>query len=90
MKTSIIVQNLKCGGCAKTIMSKISEVENISDVLVDVESAMVSFISKNTYVALAVKDKLKALGYPSIDSKNSMAAKAISFVSCATGKISKL
>ncbi len=89
MKTSVIVQNLKCGGCAKTISSKISEVENITDVLVDVESAMVSFAYKNINDALVVKDKLRALGYPSIDSKNSLAAKAISFVSCATGKISK-
>jgi len=89
MKTSIIVQNLKCGGCAKTITSKISEVENISEVLVDVESAIVSFVCENINDSLVVKDKLKALGYPSIDSKNSMASKAISFVSCATGKMSK-
>ncbi len=89
MKTSIIVQNLKCGGCAKTITFKISEVENISEVLVDIDSAMVSFVYKNMNDALAVRDKLKALGYPSIDNKNSMAAKAISFVSCATGKMSK-
>ncbi|WP_273568534.1 heavy-metal-associated domain-containing protein [Maribacter halichondriae] len=89
MKTTIIVQNLKCGGCAKTITSKISEVENISDVLVDVESSKVSFEYQDSNDAIKVKDKLKNLGYPSIDSKNSMAAKAISLVSCATGKMSK-
>ena len=89
MRTSIIVQNLKCDGCAKTITSKMSEVSNISDLSVDVESSTVSFIYEGIADALVAKDKLKALGYPSIDGKNSVAAKAISFVSCATGKMSK-
>lgn len=89
MRTSIIVQNLKCGGCAKTITTKISEVENISNVSVDVESSTVSFVYEGVNDALVVKDKLRTLGYPSIDGKNSITAKAISFVSCATGKMSK-
>lgn len=89
MKTSIIVQNLKCGGCAKTITSKLSDLTTISDLLVDVETATVSFISHNFNDAIAVKDKLKALGYPSIERKNSFAAKTMSFVSCATGKMAK-
>ncbi|MFH6604430.1 heavy-metal-associated domain-containing protein [Maribacter algicola] len=89
MKESVIVQNLKCGGCAKTITSRISELENISDVSVDVETSTVSFVHSNMNDALVVKDRLKSLGYPSIDDKNSVAAKAISFVSCATGKLAK-
>jgi len=89
MKTSIIVQNLKCGGCAKTITSKISEVKNILGVMVDVESSTVSFEYQNSADTQVVKDKLKSLGYPTIGSKNSIAAKAFSFVSCATGKVSK-
>ncbi|MFK7811586.1 MAG: heavy-metal-associated domain-containing protein [Maribacter sp.] len=89
MKTSITVQNLKCGGCAKTITSKLSEFENISDLSVDVEASAVSFVFEHVNDALKVKSKLKALGYPSIDDKNSVTAKAKSFVSCATGKMSK-
>ncbi|MDO6519408.1 Copper chaperone CopZ [Zobellia uliginosa] len=89
MKTTIIVQNLKCGGCAHTITSKISGMEGISDLRVDVASAKVSFVHEDINDALVVKDRLKALGYPSIESDNSMAAKAISFFSCATGKMSK-
>ena len=88
MKTSIIVQNLKCGGCAKTITSKLSDVQNISDLLVDIDASVVSFRYKNVNDALAVKNKLKALGYPSIDDKNSVTAKAKSYISCATGKMS--
>ena len=89
MKTSIIVQNLKCGGCAKTITNKISEISGITAINVDVENSVVSFSSDNTNSAIAVKNKLKSIGYPSIDDENTFTSKAKSFVSCATGKISK-
>ena len=89
MKTSVIVQNLKCGGCAKTITSKISELNNISNVIVNIETSSISFISKTIDEGLIVKQKLKELGYPSIDADNSILLKAKSFVSCVTGKISK-
>ncbi|SMC74786.1 heavy-metal-associated domain-containing protein [Cellulophaga tyrosinoxydans] len=88
MKTSIIVQNLKCGGCAKTITNKISEISGITAINVDVENSVVSFSSDNTNSAIAVKNKLKSIGYPSIDDENTFTSKAKSFVSCATGKIS--
>jgi copper chaperone CopZ len=89
MKTAIVIQNLKCGGCAKTITTKLTELKNISDLTVDVERSTVAFEHNNTDDALTVKDRLKALGYPSIDDKNTVSSKAKSFVSCATGKLSK-
>ncbi|WP_034057102.1 heavy-metal-associated domain-containing protein [Lacinutrix jangbogonensis] len=89
MKTSIVVQNLKCGGCASTITSKVSEIENISDINIGIDKSKVSFNYINEVDALAVKNKLKALGYPSIEANNSLTSKAKSFVSCATGKFSK-
>lgn len=89
MKATIIVQNLKCGGCARTITNKLTELDNISEVQVFPNTSTVSFAYQNTDDALMVKDKLKDLGYPSIESKNSIAAKAKSFVSCATGRMTK-
>lgn len=89
MKVSIIIQNLKCGGCAHTITSKLSELDFISDLNVNVDESKVSFNYTNEMDALKVKEKLKALGYPSIDETNSLTTKAKSFVSCATGKLSK-
>jgi len=89
MKATIIVQNLKCGGCARTITNKLSELENISEVQVSTNTSMVSFAYEDSGDALNVMVKLKELGYPSIDSKNTLASKAKSFVSCATGKMSK-
>lgn len=89
MKTSISVQNIKCGGCAHTITSKLSTIANISNLHVDVEENKVSFNYLNEADAIQVKEKLKQLGYPSIEDTNSLSSKAKSFVSCATGKISK-
>ena len=89
MKASIIVQNLECGGCAKTIHNKLSELEHITEVRVDPVTSMVSYTYENTDDSLLVNDKLIELGYPSIDGKNSFATKTKSFVSCATGKMSK-
>lgn len=89
MNTSIRVQNLKCGGCAATIVKKISKVENITDVVVDKDSSTVSFHYKDVASVDNVRSRLKSLGYPSIEEENTVKSKAISFVSCATGKISK-
>lgn len=87
MKTSIIVQNLKCGGCAKTITGKLSEIDNITDIYIDVDESKVSFNYLHQSDLESVKNKLSALGYPSIDDNNSVLSKAKSFVSCATGKL---
>lgn len=87
MRTSIIVQNLKCGGCANTITSKLSQLENVKDLLVDTETSSVSFQTENTKDVIIVKEKLKTIGYPSIDDDNGVLTKAKSYVSCATGKI---
>ncbi len=87
MKTTIFVQNLKCGGCIKTITSKISELPNIENVTVEQETAAVSFSAGSEQDALLVKEKLRSLGYPEMNEENGMMSKAKSFVSCATGKM---
>lgn len=86
MEMTITVQNLRCGGCVNTITTKISEMENIQDVKVDREISTVSFQYTESEDALKVKNKLKKLGYPEIDDKNSLMTKANSMVSCASGK----
>jgi hypothetical protein len=54
---------------------------------VDTESSTVSFLAGSSDDALIVKEKLKTLGYPSIEDANGMLSKAKSFVSCASGKM---
>ena len=89
MKTTFQVQNLKCGGCAKTISNKLSEVEGIQSVIVEKDSASVSFEHQGADVASFAKQALRQLGYPTIDDENGMLLKAKSFVSCANGKMSQ-
>ena len=89
MKATIKTQNLKCGGCANTITTKLSTFENISDILVDLNESTVSFNYVNEVDAQKIKEKLKNIGYPSVEDTNSLTSKAKSFVSCATGKLSK-
>ena len=87
MKTTINIQNLKCGGCAHTITTKLSVIGGITDVMVNVETSSVSFNYNNEKDVSAVKNKLAAIGYPEEGEKNSVVSKAKSFVSCATGKM---
>ena len=88
--TSVIpIQNLTCGGCAKTVISKLEELPAVTNVTVSVESSSVKFDVSNQEAITTVKDKLKSIGYPSIDQGNSVLSKAKSFVGCASGKLSK-
>jgi copper chaperone CopZ len=66
MQNSIILQNLKCGGCAKTITSKISEIAHIQNVSVDVAISTIFFNAENEESTVKVKEKLKSIGYPFI------------------------
>ena len=49
MENTLSIQNLKCGGCANTIITQLSKLDGISEVTVDNETSEVSFnsISKN-------------------------------------------
>jgi len=87
MNFSISIQNLKCGGCAHTIITKVSAIDNISDVSVDMDSSSVIGQAITNQDIDAVKNKLAAIGYPEEGAANSIVSKAKSFVSCATGKI---
>lgn len=86
MKTTITVQNLRCGGCVNTITNKLSEIENIQDIKVMPEASAVSFRYQDIEDVFKVKEKLKKLGYPAINEKVNLITKANSFISCATGK----
>ena len=89
MKTTIKIQNLKCGGCANTIITKVSTLENVNEVSVNVEDSTVSFNTSSEKEIENVKNKLSVLGYPAEGENNSVISKAKSYVSCATGKMSQ-
>lgn len=86
---TLTVQNLKCGGCANTITKAVQSIEGTSDVSVDVDNSTVTFNYKDDSVLTKVKTKLTHLGYPEVDADNTIMHKAVSYISCATGKMSK-
>lgn len=88
MKTTIHIENLKCGGCAATIKKGILGIDSVEEVSVSVENSEVS-VSHKTDVILQIKEKSSKLGYPETGDKNTIAHKAKSFVSCAVGRLEK-
>ena len=88
MTTTIKIQNLKCGGCANTIIKNVSSVESVSNVTVNVEDNSVNFDLANNDKLEEIKLILKKIGYPEDGEANSLGSKAKSYVSCAIGKMS--
>ncbi|RZN82005.1 MAG: heavy-metal-associated domain-containing protein [Winogradskyella sp.] len=91
MKTSstLKIQNLKCGGCANTIITQLSKIEGVSDVTVNNETDEVNISFGTENQLEIVTKKLSDLGYPLISEANSIPKKAKSFVSCAIGRMTK-
>ena len=87
MNTSIEIQNLKCGGCAHTIKTKLGALDGIENLEVNTETNQVSFdYSKDEHIE-DVTSVLSKLGYPITGDANPLSKKAKSFVSCAVGRL---
>lgn len=89
MKTSFEIQNLKCNGCANTILNKLTNINGIDKVSVETEISTVTFFYQNEVNIQEAKNLLNKIGYPVVGEKNALTTKAKSFVSCAVGKMSK-
>jgi copper chaperone CopZ len=88
MKTTIIIQNLKCNGCGNTITNNLKTIETVENIEINVEESAVSFDYSSEVALEEVKIKLKKLGYPEDGEANNLGSKAKSYVSCAIGKMS--
>lgn len=89
MKYTIEVENIKCGGCASTIKKKVSENHPIDGIEVEVENGTIT-IDSTDHLESAIEETLLSLGYPkkgSVEGLNNVKAKAVSFVSCAIGRM---
>ncbi|MEN8226426.1 MAG: heavy-metal-associated domain-containing protein [Bacteroidota bacterium] len=90
MKTEkIIIENLKCDGCANTIRRELNWINEVIkvEVNVDASSVQVDYTSKNNMRDVFV-EKLKKLGYPE-EGTGRLNQKVRSYVSCAKGRIHK-
>ena len=91
MSCEISVENIKCGGCANTIRTRLEKLDGIDSVAVDIESGRV-IVDGDGSGRESVIARLASLGYPetgSVEGIKSATAKAKSFVSCAVGRIEK-
>lgn len=88
MNYEISVENIKCGGCAGTIVKKINAIDGIESTDVEIEVGIVKVNGIDGLHETLLASLLK-MGYPETGSIEGMAAakaKAKSFVSCAVGK----
>ena len=91
MTYSISVENIKCGGCANTIKTRLADLPSVSSVDVEIETGVVT-IDGDEAEREKVTAELLRLGYPesgTAEGLKAAAAKAKSFVSCAIGRIEK-
>ena len=92
MQIAIKVENIKCGGCANSITSKLMEDERIQTVEVDVDNGIVTLEADRDEVRNDAITRLLKMGYPetgSVEGLKAVKAKASSFVSCAVGRMSQ-
>jgi len=90
MKQTLEVENVKCGGCANTLITSLKEEFGNVEVDLNVNPRKITLdLEDNKKEAL--KLKLRSLGYPLSSDELSGFQKATttakSFVSCAIGKI---
>ena len=85
----IEIENLKCGGCEKSILSALSAMPGVSAVQVDHDSATVS-LAADPSLRGEVVARLTSMGYPEKGTVQGLAsglAVAKSYFSCAIGRI---
>ena len=90
MAYQINVENIKCGGCASTIRTKLEAMDGVKNVDVVIDEGIVKVDGVDD-TREAVTARLLKLGYPESGTAEGIAAataKAKSFVSCAVGRIS--
>ncbi|HEY5899880.1 MAG TPA: heavy metal-associated domain-containing protein [Burkholderiales bacterium] len=90
MEVRLEVENVKCGGCARSIQKALLADARIERVCVDSETGVV-VVESHADVRADVASALAKLGYPergSVEGLKAAAAAAKSFVSCAVGRLS--
>ena len=83
------VQNVKCGGCANTLTTKLKDEFGKIEVNLEVMPREITLEIEDEKIP-ALREALKSLGYPMADEQlgfvENTTAQAKSFVSCAVGK----
>ncbi|MEH6537222.1 MAG: heavy-metal-associated domain-containing protein [Psychroserpens sp.] len=72
MRTTVHIQNLKCCGCEITIINRLTEVKNISDVEVNHHKSTVAFDYHTNHDFETAKHVLSRIGYPIVGTENKL------------------
>ena len=86
----IHVENIKCGGCEKSIVKGLNTIKGLSNIVIDRDQQLISVTAEQS-LRDAIAAKLKSMGYPeygSVSGLDAGLANAKSFVSCAIGRVS--
>jgi copper chaperone len=89
MVWTVAVENIKCGGCARSIKGAVAAVEGVTAADVDVAAGEVR-VEGDESARPAVVRQLRELGYPergTASGLDSAVAVAKSYVSCAIGRM---
>lgn len=61
----LVVENIKCGGCAQSIRDGLSPLKGIENVDVEIESGTVTMTGNNlSFSETDIQSKLAELGFP--------------------------
>ncbi len=85
---NIIIANLSCGGCVNTITKKLTAVEGVEKVTIDLETNTVSINHQEPASREQLVQALLSIGYPEATEKNGLLTQIKSKASCIIGKIS--
>ena len=90
MKQTFEVLNVKCGGCANTLTTKLAKEFGEVTVNLEIEPRQITLDVEDANIP-ALREALKGLGYPMSDedltTMEGFTTTAKSFVSCAVGKM---
>lgn len=87
MKTRVYIQNLRCGGCAKSIESALSTIEGLKVIKINTEEDYLEYNQDGDEQQFRVLNKLKEIGYPPADENNNIGLKTKSIISCLKGRL---
>jgi copper chaperone len=88
--TILNLDNLKCVGCENTVSKVVSTFKGVHDVVTRSDDGTVKFsIDGDQSIIEDIKKKLGSIGYPPQGTSNTI-QKAVSYVSCAKGKITNM
>lgn len=88
MKTTLKLQNVKCGSCTNGIAVRLLKLSGINGVQIADGSSEVSFTFETVNDLAMAERTLTQMGYPPEGAENTTFSKAKSFINCATGRFS--